>query len=262
MCNINAFFKNQPKSFTPDEVQAITGASFVNNPHSEGAFLNKKIVKSLTKINFTKYQEEIKKTPLLVTHERLATTGGINLTNAHPIKINKNYYLAHNGVLSNLGNNLLSDSFVFAKTLKENFKTMEISKAIENFTSNHHGSYSVIIFNTNGQEAYYFKNESTNISLYRLNDNSFFLTTSTINQNIIYEKILKEIELPDKILFRFWYEGKRWKMRSLGKLHFKELTPVTTYSKGWNWKNKNGLYLDNYNDYWNGYSWKNKWRKK
>jgi len=221
MCNINIFLKNNNNSFSTGEIQAITGSSFTGNPDSEGAFFGKRTVKSLYKIDFTKYSEEIEKSKMIVTHQRLATHGDISEENCHPFKINNCYSLVHNGIISFAGNTDQSDSLLLADLLGLELKNKPMAKSIKAVISQHYGSYSVAIFNKNSQELLYFKNSSTQISAYRHFDGSFFLTTSNFNNLIIRNKIKKECLIDNNTLFRFSLNKGIWRLNRVDELTFK-----------------------------------------
>lgn len=86
----------------------------------------KEIAKAIQKVNNDKRYKNI------VIHFRFATSGRTDLEQIHPIQVKNNLYIAHNGVLSGLGDETESDTQQFAKMLNVldvNYKKlMEVDK--------------------------------------------------------------------------------------------------------------------------------------
>jgi glutamate synthase domain-containing protein 1 len=53
----------------------------------------------------------------IVLHFRVATHGRIDFDNTHPIRINKNTAIVHNGIIAGYGNSRFSDTYMFAKEI-------------------------------------------------------------------------------------------------------------------------------------------------
>ena len=73
-------------------------------------------------------------TPIAL-HFRIATSGQVDLKNCHPFSVNKNLAFIHNGVIPNMGNNTLSDTYLYNETvlkqLQNNFlKSRQIREKI------------------------------------------------------------------------------------------------------------------------------------
>ena len=73
-----------------------------------------------------------KKYKNVVIHFRFATSGKTDTDQIHPIQVKKNLYIAHNGVLSGLGDEVESATQQFAKMLNvldvDYKKLMEVDK--------------------------------------------------------------------------------------------------------------------------------------
>jgi len=53
----------------------------------------------------------------IVLHFRVATHGRVNFANTHPIRVNENTALVHNGVIPGYGNSIYSDTYMFSKDI-------------------------------------------------------------------------------------------------------------------------------------------------
>lgn len=109
-----------------------------NNPDGAGLTFfdgkNIQIIKEMKSVKnfYTQYKEIRTKYPTIdiAIHFRIATHGGVNLTNCHPFKVNKQTAFIHNGVISKVdATKEFSDTFIFNETilkkLPPNFVTNE-----------------------------------------------------------------------------------------------------------------------------------------
>ena len=95
---------------------------------------NIQIIKEMKSVKtfYTQYKEIRTKYPTIdiAIHFRIATHGGVNLTNCHPFKVNKQTAFIHNGIISKVNaTKEFSDTFIFNETilkkLPPNFATNE-----------------------------------------------------------------------------------------------------------------------------------------
>lgn len=139
MCRI-LVNKNNIEKFSYKELRE----SYIQNPDGTGLYaydteLNKVFLKKW--IKGTKFKEiakviqiinNNKKYKNVVIHFRFATSGKTDTDQIHPIQVKKNLYIAHNGVLSGLGDEVESDTQQFAKMLNvldvDYKKLMEVDK--------------------------------------------------------------------------------------------------------------------------------------
>lgn len=110
------------------------------NSNPDGAGLtffdgkNIQIIKEMKSVKtfYAQYKEIRAQYPTIdiAIHFRIATHGGVNLTNCHPFKVNKQTAFIHNGVISKMNaTKEFSDTFIFNETilkkLPPNFATNE-----------------------------------------------------------------------------------------------------------------------------------------
>ncbi len=134
-----------------------------------------KVKKSIKRIKDLKdlVAENNQVSELSFGHTRWATHGGVNLENAHPhSSASTNLTVVHNGVIENfneLKNNYLSDVNLSSQTdteiivnVLEKFIDLEesITKAINRFTKEVHGSYALIVYMKDSEFVYVLKNKT------------------------------------------------------------------------------------------------------
>lgn len=125
-----------------NRVNTLSYKTFKNcwNSNPDGAGLtffdgkNIQIIKEMKNVKnfYTQYKEVRAKYPEIdiAIHFRIATHGGVNLTNCHPFKVNKTTAFIHNGIISKVSaTHEFSDTFIFNETilkkLPPNFATNE-----------------------------------------------------------------------------------------------------------------------------------------
>jgi predicted glutamine amidotransferase len=101
------------------------------NSNPDGAGLtffdgkNIQIIKEMKSVKnfYTQYKEIRTKYPTIdiAIHFRIATHGGVTLTNCHPFKVNKQTAFIHNGIISKVNaTKEFSDTFIFNETILKN----------------------------------------------------------------------------------------------------------------------------------------------
>lgn len=100
--------------------------SLQNNPDGFGlAYLDGKKIKTFKSLSnnykelyktYTMYFEKFKGNPILL-HFRIGTGSKIDLFNCHPFMVNNSMIMMHNGIISQLGNKIESDTVQFARLL-------------------------------------------------------------------------------------------------------------------------------------------------
>jgi len=195
MCNINILMKKKgikrvENSKTPIFLKDVTEQSFERNRDGEGIYLNGIVEKSLKKINIMGYSEEILKSNLIITHQRLATSG-YTQDFVHPFE-SEDFILVHNGIINDFLGDLGSDTSGFFNKLNKIFKkntgTREerITKSLKKLLDGLNGSYSIALFDKKEKFLYYFKNNRTNINFYK-SKNMLFITTFEGNSYFLRE---------------------------------------------------------------------------
>lgn len=226
MCNINILIKPNKKSYC-EELNNASATSYATNSDSEGFYFDYKNTskKSLNKINLAKFNKEIQLSKWLILHERISTSG-YNFENTQPF-INNRFVLVHNGVLDikfKLTSNDKSDTNIFFNEFNKQFnKSNDIKIAIQESINNvceNYNSYSIFIFDRIEKQGYYFKNDRTNINVYRLKDNSLYITTNNNTHNF-FSNILREYTINSNILYKIEIKGKKVIFENKGKLKFK-----------------------------------------
>lgn len=191
MCNINLILnKRKTDSFRLSEyMTTVSYNSWKTNNDGEGFIgLGKKgleIKKGTTKMRYTKPYW------FLVSHQRIKTSGKINIDNTHP-HITKNLVLLHNGIFSYLGNEKKSDTKIYIERLdrKYNQKQKELIKAIQTLNRKVSGSYSIVIYEKKSKKVYYYKESLTDMYIL---ENKNWLIMSTTKENLEFAKYFFDI---------------------------------------------------------------------
>lgn len=179
MCNINIIINKKGKKTREisECMNAVSFNSFLKNSHAEGYFDESfQVKKAVHKLIYTGEHS------LLVSHQRIATSGH-NAEMAQPIEIG-NFIIAHNGIMSGLGTEELSDTYVLLQELvKEYEKTKDTVQAIKNITKEHYGYYSIVLYNKLTDELIYFKESQSNMFIL---DSPEYILMSTLQDNVEY----------------------------------------------------------------------------
>lgn len=194
MCNLNILItKKRNRQITPF-LMAVTSHSFARNNDGEGIYIKSidKIIKSKSKINYFDYQKDIETSDIVITHQRLSTSG-FEIDFNHPFE-NKEFVMVHNGIINQFKRNEGSDTYGFWLSFNESMMPItslnksdrddRIRKSIKKLFKDDSGSYSIFIYDKKTKQSYYFKNDSTSINFYK-NDDYLFITTNDDNKTFL-----------------------------------------------------------------------------
>jgi len=248
MCNINIIMRKHldyKENWLLGFLQSVTACSYNSNSDGEGMYIRDIVIKNINKINYFNYRDRIKDSPLIITHQRMSTSG-FSAEYTHPF-YNKDFVLVHNGIMYEYAEGNKSDTFVFFSRLMQTYKIMKGSReerligAIKLLLDNKSpGSYSIAIYDRKTELLYYFKNSST--SMYAIRDNSLlYLTTNQGN--------IKFFDLPTTVQqniksYQIYRIDKKLQFKKVGRIAHQET-----------WKNlvvREKATAD-YQNYWNGY---------
>jgi predicted glutamine amidotransferase len=221
MCNINALYaRNGKKNNTVPFLMAVTSNSFASNRDGEGIFtnFNNKVVKSKDKIDYFSMKDIIEKSNVVITHQRLSTSG-FELKYNHPFE-DKEFIIVHNGIINHFKEGEGSDTYGFFKKFIITFKKMKgdrenrILKTIKTLFDEDLGSYSILIYDKVTKLSYYFKDSTTRISFYRNKD---FLYITTEDSNSLFLNLLNcgkfnELIVEDRAIYRITQNGKVFRL--------------------------------------------------
>lgn len=87
--------------------------------------------------------QAIKNSDTFVLHFRLATHGIIEDKQCHPFQVDENAWIVHNGVISGLGNDLVSDTYQLAE-ICSHLPMGETIRLLECFNASGNGKYTYI----------------------------------------------------------------------------------------------------------------------
>lgn len=192
MCNLNVIIKNKKLSnvdITPF-LMAVTSNSFSANSDGDGFYFGR-VVKDVNKVNIYKYRDEIFNQNVILSHQRLSTSGFENKY-TQPFESN-DFIFMHNGVMSQFAIGDKSDTFILFQRLKSTFRKLtkektrkrRIVKTIKKIFNNQSGSFSIVLYDKLQDELYYFKNSSTSINFY-YNHEMIYFTTNNINDRFLH----------------------------------------------------------------------------
>ena len=199
MCNLNVFIK--AKESEEEELNRITNFlicattySYHYNDDGDGYYFDSGdfLVKSPHKIDLLQFEEYIKKSNFIISHQRIATSGR-TAEFIHPFS-NDDFVLIHNGVMSQFdlddGN---SDTYTFFNLFYELFKSSEkenredkIIESINNLLCDRRGTFSIFIYDKKEKLSYYFKGYGSRITILKDKEEKFmYITTEGDNKNFL-----------------------------------------------------------------------------
>jgi hypothetical protein len=213
MCNLNILVNNKGKD-NVDLLLYASAASFADNSDSEGMYLSEGnvIVKSENKIPIHEYREQIKNSDVVITHQRISTSGH-DMDNCQPF-VNDRFVVVHNGIFGiNASISKKSDTCLFFEAFNKFYdlssekhydKKMRdsIEKSVKEVDG---GSYSVLIYDIEMKRSFYFKNSSTSINILKLKNGAYFITTSVSNKSFLNEEYTN-YECNEDIMYCFKHE--------------------------------------------------------
>ena len=168
MCEIFFVFGKEEldKKFIRDFLETIieSGAP-QSNPHGYGAMWETGSTKEpvmFQKHHISKVLKRYQPSKFFAFHVRYATST-VCYENTHPFtfKIGREVVLRgiHNGVISNMGNYKVADSYVLFKRITEKLKEHgDIVEAIQQVMKKANGTYSVVLHSIQDGKLYYFRN--------------------------------------------------------------------------------------------------------
>jgi len=214
MCNLNILVRKDLKHDADCIVpflQGVTGHSFASNHDGEGFYADGKLVRSLFKINYFKWKKILEGSRMIITHQRLATSGYTG-EYTQPF-MNEDFVFVHNGIMADFIKGSHSDSWVFFKKFQARFKKLrmrnrekKIILALKGLIEEQKGycSFSIAILDRVTNMLYYLKNSKTKISFFR-DSNLLFITTDNSNKNLLElfeESEFREYKVQSGKIFR------------------------------------------------------------
>jgi len=229
MCNLNILIKKEKikdkenLEIIPGFLMAVTSNSFTVNNDGDGVYFNNLLIRSSNKIDLFKYFEDILKSKIVITHQRLATSG-LSIKYTQPFE-SEEFVLAHNGIINDFIGKKGSDSFGFFNQFLKEFNKSKgereenIIKVIKKLLDGmNFGSYSIALLDKKTENLYYFKNYATSIHFYK---NSEFFYMTTIEGNSLFLKMFKndfkERKVEDFVIYRI-NADKTINIKKVGKI--------------------------------------------
>lgn len=130
----------------------VLNQSWESNPHGAGLMYvdsgKVEIFKSFDKSEYIKKYFEIRQMVRseIVLHFRIATSGLHNEENLHPFRISDKLAFVHNGIISNLGNKLHSDTYQLNEILKDTINGNKLTEGIKSLLTLICEDYSKLVF--------------------------------------------------------------------------------------------------------------------
>jgi len=227
ICNINVLLKRKGKKWKGwlmPFLMGITSVSYVGNSDGDGVYMNEGdlLVRSPNKLNYSPLQENLEKSDVIITHQRIATSGKTD-DFIQPFS-NKNFVFAHNGIITEYEGKINSDSYNIFSRFNIGFRkslnrTKDREKSIVNiitkiFKEIDWGSYSVLLYDKMSKKSYYFKNDRTDIFFYK-NHKILYITTNKENNILLnmFEEEFEEEEIEDNKIYSI---NENLKIKELG----------------------------------------------
>lgn len=229
MCNLNILIKSnlceKDNIKTPAFMMGVTSASFITNNDGDGLFIKDLLVRSKNKINLFKYFEEIVENDIIITHQRLATSG-FESEYIQPFE-NKDFILIHNGVINDFLEDKGSDTFGFFRLFTKEFynktglsREDRIVKIVKKLLNGISGSYSIVLYDKKTKKICYFKNDTTKIHFYS-SKKMLFITTNELN-GILLEKMFNhkfsELNIKDFMIYEIVIKNGKIVISTKGKI--------------------------------------------
>ena len=226
MCNINTLFiKNKLKNMT-QFMMAVSSHSFTTNKDGEGIYISSTdtVHKSMQKLNLFEFKNEIEKSNVLISHQRLSTSG-FELEYNHPFE-NENFVMVHNGVINQFKNGTGSDTFGFWEIFNKEFNKItshqsrenKVKRIIKKLFKKDKGSYSILIYDRKTNNSFYFKGDNYPPIHFFENDECLFVTTNEHNGtflSMLTNKDFNELKIKDRTIYKI---TKGFKVQEIAKL--------------------------------------------
>lgn len=157
------------------------------NPNGYGAMWESGCTKSAEKFNVHHIKSILKRyksSRFFVLHLRFATSSIVNYENTHPFTFRdqKGVLLrgVHNGIISNMGNYVISDSYEFLRRITEKVKEgYSVTEAVKQTAMETDGTFSVVLHIPRIQKLYYFRNSR---SFFFIKSNGMILGATHISR--------------------------------------------------------------------------------
>jgi hypothetical protein len=232
MCNLNIIVrKNRKQTLTPF-LQSVSAHSYARNDDGDGIYIGStgQVFKSLHKMNYYKWENEIEGSNVIFSFQRLATSGK-TIEYVQPFR-NEEFVFMHNGVVNSFLKDKGSDSFGFFQDFISGFnkladgsRTDKIIRTIKFLLDNVSGDwYSMILYDLIEKKLYYWKSESPNINFYRYN-NMLYITTCEENKkflNMTGKGKLREIVINSNMIYKITPTKKKIRITEIGKIEQKK----------------------------------------
>lgn len=233
MCHLNILLKSEKCEISKEDLlvflTSVTTASYLRNKDADGVYFQDRVIKSDEKLNFAKFIDEVYKSNVVLSHQRISTSGKTSKFN-QPFE-NEQFALMHNGIISGLAKGEASDTYVFFGKFNKYFRLSNketrpkrvahaIKKVLKEVDS---GTYSIAIYDKVMNEVYYFKNYTPNMTLWR-GDNFIYMSTEEDNGKFLnlikegFEEALTKITPKEDKLYRFKFTENKIEIESMGKL--------------------------------------------
>ena len=209
MCNLNILYKRNGKTDITSFLMSVSSHSYIRNNHADGIYISSsdKCITHKDKIDYYDFKTDIEKSKLVISHQRISTSGFEKEFN-QPFS-NKNFVLVHNGIINQfLDKNKGSDTFGFWTQFNKEFNSQNgnrqkrIIDILKELFKKDEGSYSILIYDKISKLSYYFKSNSTDINFYT-NKDYLFITTEDDNKaflSLLSKKDFIELKIePRKI---------------------------------------------------------------
>lgn len=229
MCHINILIR--AKTNKNEEVcsflQTITARSYDSNSDGDGVFYSgtQKVYKSEKKLSMVNHLEDIKKSQIIISHQRLATSGKEEKY-THPFE-SEEFVMVHNGVVSQKASQGHSDTHnmfeEFLQTYKDSKETKRedmvidaIKKCGKEWDS---GSYSIALYDKVNNFMYYFRNSCT-INCYETGEYSFITTSSSNDKylSLISDETFNSYNLDTYKIYKYWTKKDSWVWSLMGEI--------------------------------------------
>jgi len=213
MCNLNIFINTDKTDLSfLSFLDSATKNSYLGNPDGDGVYFSDEniIIKTSDRLNYLKFEDNIKNSKFILSHQRIATSGK-TAKYLQPFD-DKEFTLLHNGILSDYVGDGHSDTYnLFREFLrvfnsdKTTAREKKIIKAIKSVLDENTGSFSICLFDKITQNLYYFKNSRSSIYGFRSEDKkSLYLTTINDNEEFLklYNSNYNPFQIRDNKIYR------------------------------------------------------------
>jgi predicted glutamine amidotransferase len=230
MCNLNIIIRKKKHQVITPFLQSVSSHSYVRNDDGDGIYIGStgEIFKSLYKMNYYAWEQEIEKSNVVFSFQRLATSGK-EVAFVQPFR-NEEFIFMHNGVANSFLKDIGSDSWGFFNDFVKEFellnhnrnsRTVRITKAIKTLLDNRVSDwYSMILYDLVEKKLYYWKNDTPSINFYRYNG-LLYITTLEENKkflNMTGNGKRKEIEIKPYSIYKISPTKKKVRIKLIAKI--------------------------------------------